>query len=78
MFIKRVLFGKLHVTRHTFKWFDFLMDRSNMTFKASPAHKFATDGTLHIGSYLGATILIYDKVVKWYDLALKANICKFN
>ena len=34
--------------------------------------------TLHIGSYLGGTILIYDKVVKWYDLALKANIYLIN
>ena len=34
--------------------------------------------TLHIGSYLGSTILIYDKVVKWYDLALKASIYLIN
>ena len=33
---------------------------------------------MHIGSYLGGTILISDKVVNWYDLALKANIYLIN
>ena len=34
--------------------------------------------TLHIASYLGGTILFSDKVVKWYALALKANIYLIN
>ena len=35
--------------------------------------------TVHIGSYLGGIILISVKLVKWYNLASKANIsCNFD